>query len=361
MTDFESFLKSPHCPRCSSNKIRKNGFYRRQRNRRQVQRYQCGECRLTFSDQSFHITYRQKRPDLLEEIMKTTCNGVGIRRSAVVLKTTVTTIQKKIKLLALICESFHDFHMRKWTKKPKFQFDEMWAIEGDRENPLTIPVAIERDSYFIVAAQSAHTHSKISIPSAKAENDRLRMHKIILQNNIIENTLRKCRHMKPKGRIYIETDKKTNYPTILENVFGKDWIIHKRFDSKLESERLFPINNTMACMRSEKPMLRRRSWHFTKDTTWLNHNLHIYMVFYNYIRKKKYTKSSETLNFTNPKTGEIRAKTFRTFAHKTPAMQLGIFDDPISFEFIIKNCGLKFHSSHRLTEDSLPQGDLRAA
>lgn len=324
------------CPKCNNN-AKKNGSFTRKRNRVKVQRFQCHSCHHTFSSHTELITYKQHRPDLNEKIMAMLCNGVGVRRIAQALSTTPKTVQKKIQFLSFVCDSFHNIQFKYWKIKPRFQFDEMWSIEKSRANTLTVPTVVEKESYFIVAARSAHTHSLLRTPYEKGLNNTKRKRLISARDAEIMRTLEKCNEMKPMGRIVMDTDKKITYQNLLKSVFGKR-LVHNPYNAGIPEEaiRLFPINNTMACFRAEVSKCRRESWYHTKDTNWYNAHLSIYIVYYNYIRKKKYTVREKglVLVVNNGQAIDVQKKRYKT---ETPAMKLGIFDEPLTFRFILDN------------------------
>lgn len=193
---------------------------------------------------------------------------------------------------------------------------------------------VEKESYFIVSSRSAHTYSKISIPSSKGYSNLKRQAKIAMRDTIILKTLDKVNDMKPSGRIIMDTDKATLYPLFLGHVFGSR-LIHNRYNAgiKAEAMKLFPVNNTMACMRAEISKVKREGWYQSQDNMWLNAHLAIYTVYYNYFRVKKYTVPNRGLSVV-----PIGGKAKKTYEHKTPAMRLGIFDKPISFKFFIDSC-----------------------
>lgn len=264
------------------------------------------------------------------------CNGMGVRRIAMVLKTTPRTVQKKIQFLAILCDRFHNTHFTNWKVKPRFQFDEMWSVEANGNNALTIPMVVERESYFIVSARSAHTYALKGTPSTRGANNFRRQAKIAVRDAVILKTLDKANKMKPQGRIVMDTDGGTMYPTFLNKVFGNR-LVHNRYNAGIKSEaiKLFPINNTMACMRAEVGKVKRDGWYQTKDNTWLNAHLAIYTVYYNYFRIKKYTISDYSLNIVAVGgAGVGRSK--KKFENNTPAMKLGIFDKTISFNFLLE-------------------------
>lgn len=332
MSKKSMLAKSTLCPQCS-NPAKKNGSFIRKRSRAKIQRFYCEPCSLAFSKQTTNITSKQHRPDLNEKIFHMICNGMGVRRIAQALNTTPKTVQKKIQFLAFLCDKFHNMHFTNWKVKPKFQFDEMWAVESDRANTLTIPIVVERDSYFIVSARSAHTFSITRTHSTRGYNNLKRQAKIAVRDTVILKTLDKVSTMKPHGRIVMDTDGKTQYPDFLDVVFGSR-LVHNRYNAGIKSEaiKLFPINNTMACMRAEISKVKREGWYQTQDNTWLNAHLVIYTVYYNYFRTKKYTVSGVGLSIIN-----ASGKPQKVFENKTPAMNLGIFDEPLSFKFLMEN------------------------
>lgn len=319
------------CPNCDK-PAKKNGSFIRKRSRVKVQRFHCQPCALAFSKQSTNITKRQHRPDLNEKVFHMICNGMGVRRIAQVLNTTPKTVQNKIKFLAVLCEKFHRNHFTNWQVKPRFQFDEMWSVEKGETHTLTVPVVVEKESYFIVSVRSAHTYSKHRYPIVKARSDAKRRDKINMRDLVILQTLDRVNMMKPVGPIIMDTDGETRYPQFLQQVFGSRLVHHRYVSTTEEAIKLFPINNTMACMRAELGKVKRESWYISQNHIWLNAHLAIYTVYYNYFRVKKYTKHEQGLVVVPP-----NGKAKKQWEHKTPAMKLGIFKGPISFRFLMEN------------------------
>jgi transposase-like protein len=319
----------------------KSGFFRRQRTRSLIQRYQCARCHHSFSDQTNSLTYRQKRPDLLESVITDIGTGLGIRRIAAKYEVSVTTVQRKVLMLAAICEAFQEKHMKNWKSKPRFQFDEMWSSVHARANSLTLPVVVEVDSYFIVSARATHSHSLLSIPSKKIKNNTARALEIAKRHAVTTNALSRCSRMKPHGRIVVETDGDSTYNKILSGVFGPR-LVHIPYNVKLpgNQKKLFPVDNTMACMRAEQAMCRRESWYLTKKVEWLNCHLAIYTVFHNFIRLKRYTLTRKVYFVSKPDSDKVKKKVNKTFEKKTPAEKLGIFNEPLTFKYILKHCGI---------------------
>ena len=157
------------CPHCHSENIKKYGFFIRKIDRRKIQRYFCFKCEKFFSNQTVSNTYYQKRPDLNADILENISEGVGIRRSALNLRTSKTTIQRKIKVMAEVCDKFHKAHLDKWHCEvdPEFQFDEMDTFEKSQVHKIKVPVIVEKRSYFIVDATPMDASSQAHAPIVK--------------------------------------------------------------------------------------------------------------------------------------------------------------------------------------------------
>lgn len=80
----------------------------------------------------------------------------------------------------------------------------MWSVEKGETHTLTVPVVVEKESYFIVSARSAHTYSKHRYPSVKARSDNNRRDKINVRDLVILQTLDRVNKMKPDGRIIMD-------------------------------------------------------------------------------------------------------------------------------------------------------------
>jgi hypothetical protein len=68
-----------------------------------------------------------------------------------------------------------------------------------------------------------------------------------------------------------------------------------------------------------------------KDNKLLNTHL---VIYYNYIRKKRYRKYEKGLVVVPP-SGKFK----KLYEYETPVMRLGIFDKPLTFKFLMENYG----------------------
>src|SRR5688500_6315909 len=86
------------CPHClSSASITKRDHYRRRcEPRRRIQRYRCGACRRFFGDMTGSLTYREKKPEIDQDVFMWMNSGVSQRQLARNLGVTPVTIARKI-------------------------------------------------------------------------------------------------------------------------------------------------------------------------------------------------------------------------------------------------------------------------
>ncbi|KAA3614406.1 MAG: hypothetical protein DWQ01_01510 [Planctomycetota bacterium] len=90
-----------------------------------------------------------------------------------------------------------------------------------------------------------------------------------------------------ENRIYIQSDRKKLYPSVIKQVFGKNGFVHLQECSKRKRDKgnpLFPINHTLAQMRDNISRLVRRNWGVSKKRNWLVPHLWLWLVWRNYVR-----------------------------------------------------------------------------
>ena len=80
------------CPLCNSDNFIKAGYTKQKK-----QRYQCKECGKKFV---FNYTYQAYNPNINQQIIILTKEGLGIRSTARVLQISTTTLLKRIITIA---------------------------------------------------------------------------------------------------------------------------------------------------------------------------------------------------------------------------------------------------------------------
>jgi len=278
-----------------------------------VPRFTCLECRRTFSSQSFRLDYRLRKPKLHLALFKDFVSKCTMRQSARTLGCTRRTVAHRLALLGAHCREFHADVLERARRAGGiggvFQLDELETFEHSRRlRPLTVPVLVERKSYFVLHAACAPLPVRGGLSAAycrrkAAEEERHGKRKSGSVVVVRESFECLARVHRCQGPVMVQTDRKTSYMTSLARIFGGR-LRHERHSSKAprtHGNPLFPINHTLAMMRDGVSRLVRRSWAAAKLRQRLATHLWIWIAYRNYVR-----------GITN------RAR------HTTPAMALGV-------------------------------------
>ena len=218
-----------------------------------------------------------------------------MRQAARILGCSRHTVERLAKKMAITCRDFHELRLRLQGKQLQgiFQLDELETFEGDRSlRPITVPVLIERRSYFVLHTGVAPMGPRGRLnPKAKR---RLKTHQKAHPRRknqsrlAVATCLLRLRELIPNDSLLnLQTDRKTTYKSLAKQIFPGRIAMHVRESSKTArtyGNVLFPINHTLAMMRDGVSRLVRRSWGVSKDRNRLNDHMSIWMVYRNYSR-----------------------------------------------------------------------------
>jgi transposase-like protein len=292
---------------------RRKGYFRRRCDGRLVQRFVCLECRRFFSIQTFRLDYRLHKPHLHLTLFRDFVSKMTMRQSARTLGCTRRTVAHRLRLLGKHCRAFHAARLEharsRGGMRGVFQLDELESFEHSRRlQPITVPMLIERSSYFVVHAESAPLAARGRLsPALRAKKDE-RERKLGKRRSRSVLAVRRTFEMLARVHaanacVELQTDRKKSYVGAARRTLGP-LVRHRRYSSKARRDYrnpLFPINHTFAMLRDGISRLVRRSWAASKLRERLELHMWIWIVYRNYVR-----------GITN------RAR------HTTPAMALGI-------------------------------------
>ena len=254
--------------------------------RTQKRRYQCKNCKCTYSNQTFHNTYYQRRPDLNEKVFILLVSGNTQQRTAELLRCSPTTVARKLKWLAL-----HKKSIPINSTEQHIQIDEMESIEHTKLKPLTIPICVS-DTYKILGVSVG------KIP-AKGHLAELARKKYGVRENEREKVLRELlENLKDNVKLNpltITTDSHPLYPKLIKEYFPeslhipivsrelkekKRELIHHKVTKKV-FDPMFALNQRCAKIRSDVRRMTRRSWCTTKNIENLKKHLSLYQIYNN--------------------------------------------------------------------------------
>ena len=281
---------------------------------KRVQRFLCLTCKRGFSEQTLSLDYRLKRPELLARFFFDRVSKVTHRQSARIQGCSRTTEERHFLRLAGHCAAFHRWRLDQAIPRAGglgeiFLLDELETYEHHRKlKPVTVPVLIERESYFVVDVRVGALGPRGN--RTPKEERTLAVHRARegVRKSESARVVRECfgrlRETAPKGRpLCVLTDKKESYVAILRKTFGER-CVHLRTSSKDRRDTrnpLWRINHTLARMRDGLSRLVRETWAASKKRRRLALDLAIWIAWRNYVRGR-----------TNHE------------PHRTPAMALGV-------------------------------------
>jgi len=296
-------FQPPRCPnrRCPNHSqptpdffVRK-GFYRPLCRSQPVPRFRCRHCGLGFSRQTFRADYRDHRPDVNKWVTRCLASGLGLRQTARLVGLTRRCTEMKSRKLGRHLRRLNLNLRGPLPEGSALQFDELESYEGRRNTrPLSVPVLIERDSRFVIWAESASIRPRGRMSEARErallEDERRFGPRKDLSRRAIERTLRRGADLSGSlSEVKLFTDEKATYPGLAEQAFGAERLVHERTNSRLARgtwNPLFPINHTEALARDLIGRLRRESWLVSKKRRYLDIALHLWIAWRNYVRRR---------------------------------------------------------------------------
>jgi transposase-like protein len=302
----------PRCPypECSNHTdpdgrwFLKKGVNRPLCRSRPVQRYRCKGCLRYFSYQTFRMDYRDKKPWLNAQVFSDLSSGLGYRETARRRGMSLRGLQMKSRKIALHCSRAHLNLSLGGGRSNRFMFDEAITFEHERRTrPLTLPVLIASNTFYVVHAQaapirplgrqSAGTERRVAALE-KRDGERKDRHTVA-----VKGVLRRLRdHLAARpespNAIELRTDMRPSYPSAIRRVFQRKRgprVAHEVFkgDGHVRDPEnpLFPINHTLAMMRDRLGRMRRRSWLATKKRRYLSLFASVFICLTNYVRPWK--------------------------------------------------------------------------
>ena len=292
----------PECPNpaCSSHSAgnfhyQRKGQYRRKCDGRLIPRFLCGSCGRQFSSQTFRFTFRYRRPNLRLQLFQLLNAKVTMRQAARILGCSRDTVNRLHRKMGRTCREYHQIYLEENRGKVHgtFQLDELETFETHRlVRPVTVPVLIERKSYFVFYTEAAPMGPRGRLhPAAKKCKD---ADEVLFgkrrsgSREAVKRTLQLLRQLLPVDQcLNLQTDRKATYRSLARQIFPDCLGSHVRESSRRRRDYrnvLFPINHTLAMMRDGISRLVRRSWGASKLRERLEDHMAIWMAYRNYVR-----------------------------------------------------------------------------
>jgi transposase-like protein len=290
----------PRCPNQSCNQHNdpaprffvRNGFYRSRCRLEPVARFRCRACRHGFSTQTFRSDRGDRRPECNAQLFLYLASGMGLRQAGRVLNLAIASVVQKLRKLGRTCAQLHQNLCARLPPGRTFLLDEEETYEGASIRPLTVPMLIERETWFLVATAVGPIR-RLAAPGTQRRARQQReeaAHGVRPDRSreCVRQVLQRLAELVPTGPLWLQTDQKSSYGTLIREVFGERATHETTAGSDPRTTRnpLFPINTTLAMSRDNNGRLHRQSWLVSKLAPYLQRQLHVFTVYRDYVRQR---------------------------------------------------------------------------
>ena len=155
---YQSSWQPPHCPSPSCKyhndlhsgwKFKRLGTYRRQAHPQRIRRFRCRHCGVTFSSQTFSVTYWLKKPQLIKKLMTKVTGGMCNSQIAGDLGVAPATIDRQVYRLGRHCLLFHQQRMKAGPQFQELIIDGFASFEHSQYHPYHFHLAVDQHSAFL--------------------------------------------------------------------------------------------------------------------------------------------------------------------------------------------------------------------
>ena len=215
----------PRCPNVSCEKhtqptphffIRRGYFWPSCRPR-PVQRYLCKSCKQSSSRQTFRHDHGDQRPECNALFWTLLVSGVGLRQLGRVLGLNIRSVQKKKRKMARTCTLLHDNLSPRLPQGRTYLLDEEETFEGASIRPLTMPVLIEKDTWFVVSTAVGKIRRLAPQGSARRvrqDQDEKEAPRPDESRESVARVLTALARRVPTGAILLRSDQKASYGVV---------------------------------------------------------------------------------------------------------------------------------------------------
>lgn len=278
------------CPHCqSAGRLRKKGsFSRKTGPKRRITRFLCLTCGRHFSEQTHSLSEKQRRPELNRLIYLLLNSGVSQRRTARLLRTTQTTVARKLVRLSRFATLAHEERlMHRRGQVATAVFDEMETFEHSKCKPLSIAVAVEEGSRLMLAAHVARMPAKGRLAAIARRRYGYRKDQ---RRSGLASTLRFVSRVATRDLV-VKSDECPRYPRAVRahlpgarhlTFKGRRGCVVGQGELKAGGfDPLFSLNHSCAMLRDNLKRLTRRTWCTTKRPDRLQCLVNLYVCAHN--------------------------------------------------------------------------------
>ena len=275
--------------RPNAGKVIKFGTFYRTSDRRKIQRYKCAHCGKYFSQATFSVNFGLNKRHIHKKILEKHASGVSQRRLAKLLKVHPITIARKLTHLGSIAryKNLLDRLKRENNKIELLQFDDLETFEHTKMKPLSVAMAVEKGSRYIVGFEVARMPAKGRLAKKSIKKYGPRVDE---RREARERLFRRIQSVVNDYAV-IGSDNNPHYPNTVKKYFPnathvgypglRGAITGQGELKKAVYDPLFSLNHTYAMLRANINRLFRKTWNTTKKVQAFRDHLELYVWYHN--------------------------------------------------------------------------------
>lgn len=290
-------MSSVHCPFCprlinpsdSRPSVIRYGSFIRQIDKSLHQRFKCRSCNKTFSTATPSPCFGQKKRHLNPKVFEFLASGISQRRLAINLRVDRKTIVRKFIFMGQYATLFFKEDRKYHKLCMEWQFDDLETFEHSKLKPLSVVMAVEKDTRRILGFKVARMPAKGLLverslkkygprkDERKQKREELfsELKPFIHPYSVVRSDSNP--HYEPSVRKYFKH-------SFYEKFLGKRGCVTGQGELKEGGyDPLFSLNHTFAMYRANINRLFRRTWNTTKKPERLELHIAIYSLYHNWV------------------------------------------------------------------------------
>jgi len=285
--------RTSSCPHCGSENFKKNGFFKRSGDSRQLQRYLCKDCKKTFSRAGYSAWYRYRYRRLNPLIHLLLVNSGTLRGIGRMVKIHPDTVGRHLDVMAEEAKIQMTDNITDRPKAAHVQMDDLITIEHSKLKQVSITLVSDADRYRMLGIRVSRVPTSGKNAEIAREKYGFRPDESIKNRDELLEQLIEA--ISPTA--LISTDEHKAYKGPIAKHFPK--ATHETHSAKRACiagqgemkeggfDPLFCINHHLATLRAFISRLVRRTWNTTKNLIRLENHLLLFVVHYNQSRRPK--------------------------------------------------------------------------
>lgn len=284
------------CPKClkkfsrslkSNSQIVKCGFFKRNSDRKIVQRYYCTACKKHFSSATFSDCFNQKKRHYNCKVARLLVSAVSLRECSRVLKINRKSVVRKLIFMGKKAKIDLDKFNNKLPIAKEVLFDDLETFEHTKCKPVSIGLMVEEGTRRVLGYNIARMPAKGLLAKISVKKYGKRIDERPKKRAELFNEMKNLVH----DRAIVKSDEcpyyfkfiKRHFPNASHITFkGRaSAIVGQGELKKVGFDPLFSLNHTCATLRARVSRLIRRTWNTTKKPERLDLHLAIVCLFHN--------------------------------------------------------------------------------